>query len=77
MPEPPLLQLVIFLYIIRVLGAHNPVPYTEIQPIIPAELFMMQVVMNRGVHYFKPPAMPELPRHQLIPEVAVYINDKT
>ena len=41
-----LLQPIVFLYIIGMLGAHEPVPYAKVKTIVPFEFAMVQIVMH-------------------------------
>ena len=41
-----LLQSIVFLYIIGMLGAHEPVPYAKVKTIVPFEFAMVQIVMH-------------------------------
>jgi len=57
-------------------GAHEAIPGPEIKPVISFELAVVHVVMHGGVEYFEEEGAPETARHDLIPQVTIYVDDK-
>ena len=61
-----LLQPIVFLYIIGMLGAHEPVPKAQVKAVIALEFAVMKIMEDRGVEYFKQDRMPEPAWHNFI-----------
>jgi len=70
------LDAVILLYIVGILGAHETVPDPEVEAIIAFELAVMEIMVGGSVEYFEEKRSPEIFGHDLIAQVAVYVDDK-
>jgi len=76
-PKPLGLDSIVFFYIAGMLGIHQPVPDPEIEPIIPLELAVMEIVIDGGIEYFKKKRMSESTGQDLISQVAIHIDHKS
>ena len=70
------MQLIVFLYIIGVLGTHQPVPYTKVQTIVAFELTMVEVVMHGCIQYFKQPAIAKPFWGDLITQMPINVDNE-
>lgn len=62
--------------IILMKGIHQAVPPGEIQPVIPFEILVMHIVVDRGIEPLEEPVTVEAPGKQLKAQVAINIIDR-
>ena len=71
-----MLYAIVFTHIVGMFGAHQAIPDPEIESIVPFELAVVHIVMDGGVEYFEEEGAPEAARHDLVSQVAIYVDDE-
>ena len=71
-----MLYTIVFTDIVGMFGAHEAIPDPEIKAVIPFELAVVHVVMDGGIEYFEEEGAPEAARHDLVSQVAIYVDDE-